>query len=160
MAPQPVKLRADFELTCFTAEGIDAIKHALLTAKSTVNDDKIEVSVSLIFVIHMLLQFKLIAPPHYRCETVTLDKAKGISKLEEALKVIEKAIKEKSGTFKLTNKPQVIGAKDEKDIEDIKAQIENNVESGGEDNEEGMGDIDLGEEDHKNEDEDEEEDDG
>lgn len=41
MAPQPVKLRADFELTCFTHEGIDAIKDALIAAKSAVNDDKI-----------------------------------------------------------------------------------------------------------------------
>lgn len=86
----------------------------------------------------------MIAPPHYRCEIVTLDKHKGIAKLEEALAIIEKVIKEKSGTFKLTTPPQIIGAKDEKDIEDIKAQFENNVEvSGGEDNDEGMGDLDI-----------------
>ncbi len=29
MAPQPVKIRADFELICFQYEGIDAIKEAL-----------------------------------------------------------------------------------------------------------------------------------
>jgi translation initiation factor 2 alpha subunit (eIF-2alpha) len=34
MAPAPVKLRADFELTCFTFEGIEAIKEALLAAKA------------------------------------------------------------------------------------------------------------------------------
>lgn len=33
MAPSPVKIRADFELNCFTYEGIDAIKNALLAAK-------------------------------------------------------------------------------------------------------------------------------
>ena len=65
----------------------------------------------------------MIAPPHYKCECVTLDKAKGISKLEEALVIVEKTIKEKQGTFKLVNKPQVIGAKDDKDIEDIMAKI-------------------------------------
>jgi translation initiation factor 2 alpha subunit (eIF-2alpha) len=32
-------LRADFELTCFTYEGIEAIKEALLTAKKAVNDE-------------------------------------------------------------------------------------------------------------------------
>lgn len=37
MAPTPVKLRAGFELNCFTSEGIDAIKEALLTAKEVVN---------------------------------------------------------------------------------------------------------------------------
>lgn len=37
MAPQPVKIRADFELTCLTYEGIDAIKEALITAKKEIN---------------------------------------------------------------------------------------------------------------------------
>jgi len=46
MAPTPIKLRADFELTCFTYEGIDALKETLLTAKKEVNDDHIQVSVS------------------------------------------------------------------------------------------------------------------
>ena len=36
---------------------------------------------------------------------MTLDKQKGISKLEEALSIIERVIKEKEGTFKLINKP-------------------------------------------------------
>ena len=30
MAPQPVKIRADFEMTCFTKEGVDGIKEAIL----------------------------------------------------------------------------------------------------------------------------------
>jgi translation initiation factor 2 alpha subunit (eIF-2alpha) len=46
MAPPAVKLRAGFELNCFTHEGIDAIKAALLAAKVAVNEagvDKIDV---------------------------------------------------------------------------------------------------------------------
>ena len=39
MAPAPVKLRADFEITCFTYEGIDALRDSLLTAKAEVNDE-------------------------------------------------------------------------------------------------------------------------
>lgn len=39
MAPAPVKLRADFELTCLTYEGIDAIKEALISAKKKVIDE-------------------------------------------------------------------------------------------------------------------------
>lgn len=37
MAPAPMKLRADFELTCFTYEGIDALKEALISARTKVN---------------------------------------------------------------------------------------------------------------------------
>lgn len=45
MAPTAVKLRADFELTCFTYEGIDALREALLAAKKAVNDEHIQVAV-------------------------------------------------------------------------------------------------------------------
>jgi translation initiation factor 2 subunit 1 len=45
MAPQPVKLRADFELTCFTYEGIDALRDTLLAAKKVVNDETLSVAV-------------------------------------------------------------------------------------------------------------------
>ena len=47
MAPTPVKLRAGFEMNCFTYEGIDAIKEALLTAKKAVNDEEFKVDVRL-----------------------------------------------------------------------------------------------------------------
>lgn len=46
MAPTPVKLRADFELTCFTYEGIDALRDALLTAKKAVNEESLQVAVN------------------------------------------------------------------------------------------------------------------
>jgi translation initiation factor 2 subunit 1 len=32
MSPNEVKIRADFEITCFTFEGIDAIKKTLIGA--------------------------------------------------------------------------------------------------------------------------------
>ena len=53
MAPTPMKLRADFELTCFTYEGIDALKEALITARTMTNakDKDIQVSVSHIRII-------------------------------------------------------------------------------------------------------------
>ena len=97
----------------------------------------------------MTLQFKLIAPPHYRCETVTLKKNEGLALLEEAMKEVEKVIKEKGGTFKLVNKPQIIGdsAKDKyiEEIMKMPGERDSDDESSGkEDNDEGMGDIDLG----------------
>lgn len=139
MAPTPLKLRADFELTCFSYEGIDALKAALLGAKAKVNavDPAIQIS------------FKMIAPPHYRIETVTLKKNEGLALLDQALREVEAGIKERNGTFKLVNKPQIIGdsAKD-KDLEEI-MKMPGEYESGEggssaeEDNEEGMGDVDL-----------------
>lgn len=49
MAPTPVKIRADFELTCFTYEGIDALRDSLLAAKKVVSDEHIEVAVRSLF---------------------------------------------------------------------------------------------------------------
>ena len=95
MAPSAVKLRADFELTCFTYEGIDALKAALLVSKAKTNLLHADIQVS----------YKLIAPPHYRVETVTLRKVEGLAVLEQALKEVETVIKEKGGTFKVVNKP-------------------------------------------------------
>ncbi len=51
MAPTPVKLRAGFELNCFTYEGIDAIKEALLAAKVAVNEEKFIVDVIIIIIL-------------------------------------------------------------------------------------------------------------
>jgi translation initiation factor 2 subunit 1 len=48
MAPVPVKLRADFEITCFTYEGVDALKEALLAAKAAVNDESLPVDVRIV----------------------------------------------------------------------------------------------------------------
>lgn len=66
MAPSAVKIRCDFELTCFTYEGIDAIREALLVAKRAVSDEQIPIA------------FKMIAPPLYKCECHTLEKVRGI----------------------------------------------------------------------------------
>jgi hypothetical protein len=59
--------------------------------------------------------------------------------------LIEKYIKEKSGIFKLVIPPTVIGAKDEKDIEDIIANVEDDKISlsSDEEEDEGMGDFIL-----------------
>lgn len=99
----------------------------------------------------------MIAPPHYKCETHTLDKAKAIAKMEQALEIIEKVINEKSGIFKLKNKPVIIGQREDKDIDDLMTKYhddkEEAVSSDEEDNEEGI-DIDLegeGEEEEKKE---------
>jgi len=66
----PFKIRVDFTLTCTGYDGVEAIKEALLTAKHEVNDETWQ------------LEFKLIAPPHYKCEVVTHNRSEGEKKLE------------------------------------------------------------------------------
>ena len=82
LAPQPVKIRADIEVTCFTYEGIEAIREALLAGENRGSPD-------------VPVRIKLIAPPMYVMTSMTLDKDLGIETLNAAIEVITQTIKQK-----------------------------------------------------------------
>jgi translation initiation factor 2 subunit 1 len=75
LAPQPVKIRADIEVTCFNYEGIDAIKAALLEGESKGTPEAI-------------VKIKLIAPPLYVMTTMSLDKEYGIDTLNKSIAAV------------------------------------------------------------------------
>ena len=133
----PLKIRVDFTLTCTGYDGVEAIREALLTAKHEVNDETWN------------LEFKMIAPPHYKCELVTHNRNEGEAKLKQALTTIKRVMKANKGTFKQESGPQVIGTNsNETDVAELMALAEReraNDESGDEEesNEEGMGDVDF-----------------
>lgn len=85
---KPFKIRVDFSLTCTGYDGVEAIREALLTAKHEINDETWQ------------LEFKMIAPPHYKCEVVTHNRVEGEKKLTEALEIIKRIIKANRGSFK------------------------------------------------------------
>lgn len=91
LTPQPVKIRADFEVTCFGNEGIDAIKRALKEG------EKIETET-------IPVKVKLVAPPLYVLLTNSTDKQGGIDLLEKALENIEKSIKGEGGDLQVKMK--------------------------------------------------------
>ena len=61
LTPQPIKLRADIELTCYTPAGIDAIKKALKAGEAMGNEA-------------VPIKAKLVAPPLYVLGTNATDK--------------------------------------------------------------------------------------
>jgi translation initiation factor 2 subunit 1 len=61
LTPQPIKLRADIEVTCYTPSGIDAIKKAL-KAGETASTEAVPIKA------------KLVAPPLYVLSTNATDK--------------------------------------------------------------------------------------
>lgn len=61
LTPQPIKLRADIELTCYTPAGIDAIKKALRAGERESNEA-------------VPIKAKLVAPPLYVLSTNATDK--------------------------------------------------------------------------------------
>lgn len=91
LAPQPSKVRADIEVTCYTYEGIDAVKAALMAGKE-VGDERTPI------------QIKLIAPPRYVMDTMTLDKDLGKSVLEKAIEVVTQSIVASGGKLEVRRK--------------------------------------------------------
>eukprot|EP00831_Metopus_contortus_P048134 TRINITY_DN390_c0_g1_i8.p1 TRINITY_DN390_c0_g1~~TRINITY_DN390_c0_g1_i8.p1 ORF type:complete len:253 (-),score=66.24 TRINITY_DN390_c0_g1_i8:53-811(-) len=130
-----IKIKAEFEVTCYTHEGIDAIKEALNAGmKVGVPETKEETKTE-----EGEVKIYIIAPPLYECTTQTKEKQKGIDLVNEALKRIEEVIVSKKGKFMRKSDPRVIGEKDEQEeSESIGQQL---VESS-EDEEEGMN-IDI-----------------
>ena len=64
LTPQPIKIRADIEVTCFDYEGIDAIKTAFKEAEA-------------VSLPEVPIRVKLVAPPLYVMITNALDKELG-----------------------------------------------------------------------------------
>jgi len=144
-----VKIRADFECSCFTYEGIDAVKDAL-RAGMTAGTEEIPIRIN------------LIAPPVYVMTCSTPEKAEGLALLTEGCRVVEEKIKGSGGNFAIQMAPKVVTATDEDELAArIRKAEEENLEVDGDDDDEdqvGMGgnkDVDSEKED-KDEDEEEE----
>jgi translation initiation factor 2 subunit 1 len=101
-------------VTCFTYEGIEAIRSALKAAQG-VGTEEIPVKV------------KLIAPPMYVMTTNTLDKIKGIEKLKEAIETVREHITCKKGSMSVKMEPKVVSLNEEKEFAQMieKLEIEN-----------------------------------
>jgi translation initiation factor 2 subunit 1 len=86
LTPQPIKIRADIEVTCFDYEGIDAIKTAFKEAEA-------------VSLPEVPIRVKLVAPPLYVMITNALDKQLGIDTMEKAIQVLEESIKKSNGNM-------------------------------------------------------------
>jgi len=146
LTQQAVKIRADIEVSCYTYEGIDAVKDALRAG--------IACSTEVV-----PIRINLIAPPLYVMTTSTTEKAEGL-KLEEACQAVQDRISSVGGSFNFQMKPKVVTATDEADLaKQLERAEQENAEVGGdEDSEEevGMGGpskLDSEGEDDKSEDE-------
>lgn len=111
LTPNPIKIRADIEVTCFKYEGIDAVKAALMKG--------IEASTP-----EIPITIKLIAPPLYVMTTQTLEKEEGLVKLKEAIDAIEKQLLTSGGTLTVKAEPKVCSTRDDQELENVLKQFE------------------------------------
>ncbi|KAF2275590.1 eukaryotic translation initiation factor 2 subunit alpha [Westerdykella ornata] len=122
LTPQPTKVRADIEVTCFGYEGIDAVKTALRRAEAKNTPDN-----------HV--KVRLVSPPLYVLTSQCLDKNHGISTLEQAIKDIESSISEAGGSCVVKMAPKAVTENDDAELAALmeKRERENQEVSGDED---------------------------
>ncbi|KAJ5609026.1 hypothetical protein N7528_009593 [Penicillium herquei] len=121
LTPAPTKVRADIEVTCFSYEGIGAVKTALRTAEAE-NTPENQIKV------------KLVAPPLYVLTSQCLDKTLGIQQLEAAIQRIETAIKAAGGNCTVKMAPKAVTEHDDAILQELmeKRERENQEVSGDE----------------------------
>lgn len=121
LTPQPTKVRADVEVTCFGYEGIDAVKTALRAAEAK-NTPENQVKV------------KLVSPPLYVLTSQCLEKNTGIALLENAIKEIDGNIKAAGGGCVVRMAPKAVTENDDAELQALmeKRERENQEVSGDE----------------------------
>jgi len=154
LTQQAVKIRADFECSCFTYEGIDAVKDALRAGIAIGNPE-------------IPIRINLIAPPVYVMTCSTPERSEGLALLNEGCKVVEEKIKSVGGNFAMQMAPKVVTATDEDELAArIRRAEEENAEVDGDDDDDeqvGMGgnkDVGSGDEDDDDDEKGEGSDDG
>ncbi|KAI0843156.1 translation initiation factor 2, alpha subunit [Hypoxylon sp. FL0890] len=121
LTPQPTKVRADIEVTCFEYDGIDAVKAALRTAEARNTEDN-------------QVKVRLVSPPLYVLTSTCLDKNVGIQRLEEAIVDIRNSITSAGGQLVVKMEPKAVTDSDDAELQALmeKRERENAEVSGDE----------------------------
>lgn len=104
LTPQAIKIRADVEVSCFSYEGIDAIKRALRAAEEMSTEQ-------------MAVKAKLVAAPLYVISVLALDKNQGIDLLEKAIEKVSESIEKSGGICKVTMSPKAVTATEDAELQ-------------------------------------------
>jgi len=121
LTPQPVKVRADLEVTCFHYEGIDAIKAALKCGEALSTADS-------------TVSIKLLAPPLYVMVGTFFEKDLGIATLTKAIEVIKEELQQRKGDVVVKTAPRSVSDRDELELASIMERLQReNMEVSGDD---------------------------
>eukprot|EP00946_MAST-07B_sp_MAST-7B-sp1_P002510 g2510.t1 len=122
LTPQPIKIRADINVSCYSYLGIDAVKTALRCAQKF-SLDRHPVTVS------------LIAPPQYTIQTTALEKNEGIERTKQAVEAVRESIVASGGNMVIKMEPKATTSRDDERLEELlqKMEAENNEIDGDED---------------------------
>jgi len=140
LTPQPVKVRADVEMTNFTYDGVEKIRDAMRAAEAC---STAECPVKMV----------LVAPPLYVLTTQTVDKVKGVEVLTRACDAAGASITGSKGRLLVKEGARAVSERDDRllaerleALEAANAEVDGDADGSGSgegSEEEGMGDIDL-----------------
>lgn len=111
LTPQAVKCRTDIEVSCYSYEGIDAIKESLREGLKLSTEDK-------------PVKINLIAPPVYVVTSSSLDREEGVRLLQEVSEKIKVKIESFKGRFKVKMAAKVVTDLDEAELARQMEQME------------------------------------
>ena len=144
LTPQPTKVRADVEVTCFSYDGIDAVKDALRAAEAAstpakepppapIDGEKAPIPDAT----SAPVKVKLVSPPLYVLTSQCLDKQIGLQTLQKAIDSIEAKIKSTGGNCVIRMAPKAVTESDDAELAALmeKRERENQEVSGDEDEE-------------------------
>jgi len=130
LTPQPIKLRADIELTCFKPAGIDAIKRALKAGEA-------------VSTVAVPVKAKLVAPPFYVLDTNATDKHAGVANLSAAIDAIEASITKEGGELNVKMRPKAVSETEDLELAALMARAgKENAQVSGDEAEDGSDEAD------------------
>lgn len=111
LTPQPLKIRADIEVICYSEEGILAIRDALVAGEEAGTEE-------------IPIKIKLIAPPKYVLLATALDKKVGFEAVQHAIDVVRNTITERKGNLNVSAEPHVTSNEDMSALKSLMEQME------------------------------------
>ena len=136
MTPQPLKIRADVELTCFAYDGVMHIKDAMRAALGKSQEGESGI----------MIQVSLVASPLYVVTCQTLDKDAGIALVDEAVAAAAASLESAGGKIVIKEAARAVSERDDRLLAEKMEKLqklaeEEDSDSGSED--ETRGDVDA-----------------
>eukprot|EP00163_Fabomonas_tropica_P003197 TRINITY_DN1267_c0_g2_i3.p2 TRINITY_DN1267_c0_g2~~TRINITY_DN1267_c0_g2_i3.p2 ORF type:complete len:170 (-),score=66.32 TRINITY_DN1267_c0_g2_i3:473-982(-) len=110
MSPQPIKIRAEVELTCFSYAGIDGIKAAIRDGEASGTEET-------------PIKIKLVAPPLYVIITTAHVPTEGIEVVTNAIETCKKTLEEEGGQLIVKNEARVVNERDDKKLNALMSDL-------------------------------------
>lgn len=104
LTSQPTPVRADIEVTCFSYEGIDAIKEALRKAESLSTDE-------------IKIRVRLVSSPLFVITTTCLDVDAGVAMILSGIDAITTSIRRAGGDCKVKMAPKAVTESDDAELQ-------------------------------------------